>query len=449
MDMQTDGLVWKVNWMRKDLLKITSHSEKLICNIGGILLFTMILIPTYYMNFKILMLLLLLSLILAMNLGAGKKVVICKSVLKWFCVYIGAGIFYIILSVIHKNENPLTTLNVNVIEPFLIMLIICSIKRRHFKYIFNVMLFSIIVVEVYNIIFTLCINNIVFPVSISPFFISAYKNLGGLSLGIIKFGSSNLSWLIFLVPMFFGLSLIKGDFDRQHTFLYIVITILGVINALLCLRTAFLLCIALTPILVLIFGKICHIKIDKNRLIVVGILGLIVCCFLLVFWFEEVSYIVNGVITRVLGSFSTKSFTNQYNMIDNAGAIRMNQIEDLLKTWMKKPLLGWGDSANSMNIIRSNVSGAYEMTYFALLMQRGIVGFAIYWGQVIWMFRKLIAIVKKKEEFVYETFGIMIGLSAFLIANATNPYLQSFDRLIILFLPLALINMDVKKEYKD
>jgi hypothetical protein len=35
---------------------------------------------------------------------------------------------------------------------------------------------------------------------------------------------------------------------------------------------------------------------------------------------------------------------------------------------------------------------------------------------------------------------LSVGLAAFLIANATNPYLLKFDFMWALFLPLALIN---------
>ena len=78
-------------------------------------------------------------------------------------------------------------------------------------------------------------------------------------------------------------------------------------------------------------------------------------------------------------------------------------------------------------------------------MQRGVLGIIIYITLVGWLFKKLIYYVKKniyKMESVY----IMAGLSGILFGNATNPMLGSFDRLIILFLPLMIINVYTNRE---
>jgi hypothetical protein len=40
----------------------------------------------------------------------------------------------------------------------------------------------------------------------------------------------------------------------------------------------------------------------------------------------------------------------------------------------------------------------------------------------------------------------LTGMTTFLIANATNPYLEKFDCLWTVFLPLAVVNVSLLKE---
>jgi len=146
------------------------------------------------------------------------------------------------------------------------------------------------------------------------------------------------------------------------------------------------------------------------------------------------------ILKKVLVSFGLEQYTNSYGVVDTGGAIRITQIKDLLNTWFHKPLLGWGVGADSLNVIRSEVHGAYEMTYFAKLMQRGLVGIIIYIGMITWMFYKMFFFIRH-NIYKLECLYIVVGLSCMLIANGTNPYLESFDKLIILFLPLFIINI--------
>ena len=39
------------------------------------------------------------------------------------------------------------------------------------------------------------------------------------------------------------------------------------------------------------------------------------------------------------------------------------------------------------------------------------------------------------------TVAILTGACTFLIANATNPYLETYDYLWVIFLPLAVVNV--------
>ena len=84
---------------------------------------------------------------------------------------------------------------------------------------------------------------------------------------------------------------------------------------------------------------------------------------------------------------------------------------------------------------------AYELTYLALLFQTGLVGTGFYTAGVIWIYVTGIGVLRGGGPLGRMMFPTLVGLSCFLIANGTNPYLPRFDGLWVIFLPVALINL--------
>ena len=82
----------------------------------------------------------------------------------------------------------------------------------------------------------------------------------------------------------------------------------------------------------------------------------------------------------------------------------------------------------------------YELSYVALLFHTGIVGFAIYAAAVIWIYRMGLRIIRSGDRIGLYMVPALVGTTCFLIANATNPYLEKFDYIWVIFLPVALIN---------
>ena len=82
----------------------------------------------------------------------------------------------------------------------------------------------------------------------------------------------------------------------------------------------------------------------------------------------------------------------------------------------------------------------YELGYMSLLFHTGLVGVSIYGGAVCWLFVKSARIVRRHPEAAGMLIPLLTGLMCFLIANTTNPYLEKFDLLWTLFLPIAVLN---------
>jgi hypothetical protein len=65
-----------------------------------------------------------------------------------------------------------------------------------------------------------------------------------------------------------------------------------------------------------------------------------------------------------------------------------------------------------------------------------------------WLFIKAILLVRKSSHFSFIT-PVFIGCFCFLVGCASNPYLQAFDHLWAIFLPVALINYCNKNQSKE
>jgi O-antigen ligase len=111
--------------------------------------------------------------------------------------------------------------------------------------------------------------------------------------------------------------------------------------------------------------------------------------------------------------------------------------------WSARPIFGAGFGAVASDNFGSSVEDvpwAYELQYVALLFQVGVFGMLVYGGAVLWLMYQLINKSKANPDYAILMIPSLVGLSCFLIANATNPYISKFDYLWTLFLPVGLVN---------
>jgi hypothetical protein len=126
---------------------------------------------------------------------------------------------------------------------------------------------------------------------------------------------------------------------------------------------------------------------------------------------------------------------------DVSATARSSQLSVLLTEWAGTPLLGAGHGASAVGSIRSvEMPWAYELSYAALLFHTGLVGFIVYSAAVLWIYGMGARIVRGGGARAHYMLAVLVGLSCFLIGNATNPYLEKYDLLWVIFLPVALIN---------
>lgn len=132
---------------------------------------------------------------------------------------------------------------------------------------------------------------------------------------------------------------------------------------------------------------------------------------------------------------------------DASAEFRGNQLIELLNGWTKKPIFGSGYGA-TITFLGQEYS-SFELSYVATLYHTGLIGFTLYLLLFIWLFLNCFKLISETEPISIWLFPISIALFCFMIANATNPYLQKFDYMWVIFLPLAFINyLQLKKREK-
>src|SRR5207253_778558 len=127
--------------------------------------------------------------------------------------------------------------------------------------------------------------------------------------------------------------------------------------------------------------------------------------------------------------------------VDRGATERRQQSIALSRGWLDRPFWGAGLGASVLGSIRSETRPwSYELYYLSLLYQTGLIGFAAYASGIAWIFWRGIKIIREGGHLGRLMIPMLAGCAGFLIASGTNPYLDRFDGLWVLFLPLAVIN---------
>jgi len=144
---------------------------------------------------------------------------------------------------------------------------------------------------------------------------------------------------------------------------------------------------------------------------------------------------------RLLWDRFVAGFDLSAQTLDLSAMERRAQFLALSRGWLNNPFWGAGHGASALGSIRSEtMPWSYELYYLALLYQTGLVGFTAYAAGVVWVFRRGFKIIREGGHLGQLMIPMLAGCAGFVIAAGTNPYLERFDGLWFLFLPLAVIN---------
>lgn len=259
----------------------------------------------------------------------------------------------------------------------------------------------------------------------------------GVYAGFVELNMYSLSSLLFLVP-FVSACLLTWPAERslpvRRVWLWLAL-LAGTGVVLISGRRALLLCVAVGPPLTLILRGALPAATRRatRRVLAVALAGALVCGAAVLLYLQSLGFTPQALGAMFLEGFD---FTG-----DVSASLRRQQLHALLDGWAANPLLGAGHGAAAPDLVRSpEMPWAYELSYLALLFHVGLVGFAAYSAGVIWITRTGLRLLRTAPDVGHYILPTLVGMICFLIGNATNPYLEKFDYLWVIFLPVAFVN---------
>jgi len=394
---------------------------------------SMLVLPTSYtfMRGSILIVLLISVLILAVH-GSWR---IQQSIILWTLFVVTVSLLQIVLGLINDNPGAVSVATVYVLWPLVYTFIIGAIYSK----LVIVRLYKIIVlgaILVFVMAFYILLAKLLsIDFSALPLFYEQGAVMGFYD-GRVEYRLFNMSTAIYSIPFMIAL-LMSGDRVSFFSPGWNRMVWIGLFCSLSVLiisgRRAFWLSAVISPFIVVLLYYLSGYRANIQKMmarILLYILPIIISVSL----YAGIDYVIMW-----------QDFISGFDFNDSqnySSYRRREQFVDLVQAWMNEPLVGAGHGATVDSQLHQRLQPwAYELSYIALLYQTGIVGIMVYGGAVVWVFARGILIARENSDARTYIIPVLSAFLVFLVVNATNPYLQKFDYLWTLFLPVAVINV--------
>jgi O-antigen ligase/polysaccharide polymerase Wzy-like membrane protein len=406
--------------------------------VGYSLLFLMLVFPSIaeMQRIKVLLLAMLVFVILIKVLKT-KELWIHKKVFNITSFFVVVTLLFAAKGALADTPGALAVIRVYAFWPFVYLLLIQEMTNKSiFMKLKTTILISLIFISLYGINYILSAINIM-PLIYDFNFASAEARYG-IQEGYVKMESIGFNSLPFLVP--FTLSIFMNNiFNKtKNSKLVIIALFLGLLVVMLSGRRAVLLVTIVSP-LFLLGLKVLGSNYDAKKLLINLLKAIIPLAIALIVLFIIVAYYLEVTPAGIIELF-TSGFDFS-NAADVGAYLRKEQFHALVDGWMQNPLFGAGHGAATNASIRSyEQPWAYELYYLALLFQTGIIGFILYFSGIVWIYKTGIKIIRSDIDCANILLPMLVGMTCFLIASATNPYLPTFEGIWTIFFPIAVIN---------
>ncbi|MFC1559162.1 O-antigen ligase family protein [Gemmatimonadota bacterium] len=383
-----------------------------------ILIISLIIAPTTYDVFKILILIIIctscIKRILLKNISIHINWIVFASILAILLV----NIFQAITGIIRNGDYALADTKIYVVYMFIffVLMYVLSNDNYNIKSINTGLLLGSFLLPLYTILLVISIT------------------IGGVgdSLDILK-----MEYMIAYGDGFlkvYGLNILSYSFTVPYTYVYyrlssankstktmlLCLFILNAIALIITLRRG----IILSSIIVIIIFEIYEsstIRSMARKIIIPLSSGILV---LSVF---------------VIMNISMNSDTyNKIMFSRRSDSVRIEQTKMLLEGFSNNPIIGSGYGAHFNSYSRST---QFEMQYLKLLFTGGIMAAAVYlFGYLAIIFslkRTLGKVDNKQRQLLYAAFFAQLAL---IFNNAINPFITQFSATFLFFIPFYMLN---------
>ena len=402
-----------------------------------VLFFLMVTVPTSYKPVKVLLSVIVLGIVIG-EIFAKHRIVLHRPILLWTLFISTAGLGFIFWGLSNGAVGDIRVAQVYAIYPLVyVVFVIGAAKARVIDGLYRVLILATfgIILHSFSYIF--------YTVGWLPKALYIDLNLGedpvlGIYGGTVEYYLLSVPSLLFLVPFIFAALMSWPKQNKMpvlRSWLWLAF-ILTTILVFLSGRRGLWLVYIITPLVTFIVQMfVCgNLKSDIRKLVprsvIMCVLGVVVVMIYL-----QSSF---GLNLDSMTEFFSSGFDDKF---DESASIRSEQLTALLQDWSEHPLFGVGHGVTNSQVVRSDeVRWAYELSYVALLFHTGIIGLFLYSAGILWILWMGVKILRTGGRMSMYMLPIIVGLICFLIANATNPYLEKYDFMWVVFLPVALIN---------
>lgn len=411
---------------------------------GAFLMFFMLFFPVSYNMIRALTLGVVLIFVCIDVLLLNIK--INRVALAWILVFVGSNMFFIFWGVLNSAPGAIRVATVDLLWPIVFFVMGLGLRNiRDFILLSKWILIVANLISLYDISYILI--NLGY-VNLPTFLYTLDLGMGFgnySSLGFIEYTTTHMASFMFLVPFTMSLLFLTKKGENFINKKFIVFTL---ILELFCViasgKSALVLVSIISPLIFLTVNLLAK----TSRKSIPNPFNLIKFLLIVVIGFIIAIYISNKMgwsISVILENLLIK--LNIFNSDTNLStSLREQQFWALFNGWLESPLIGHGAGSYTSEIIRSyEYVWAYELSYSALLFQKGIIGFGVFWAFVIWICSTIIRKVRLGVIRSSLALPYIVGLLGFLVANGTNPYLSKFSYMWILFIPFALAQINTKE----
>lgn len=413
------------------------------------LFFLMLFAPRTYSEIKGAVLLIILIISIYYFIDHFK---VKKWILGWFTVFFVFYAIWIFIGIYNGAEGWLDYFRVNIIWGLIYFIFVGLIKYDHLFLMFKIILFSSLMISLYTIF--------VFIVALGYVDNSILEkiNLGtnvGIHAGYSQITSHNIGTLFFTIPFQIIILLDvynKGEVTKKYVYdlkgiftnkIFLATSLLiNLFAAFVSGRRALLLSIVISLLIYWIIKIYRNMNLHKinlfkimNSFKIFAISILALYLILIIFSLFNPNWDPKLYVERMYDGISLNKSV-EYE--------RSSQVTYLLSNFKEAPLIGTGFGIGIKEVVRDiERPWSYEMTYLLMLYNCGLIGITVYILLITTIIKKLFNNWTDTQETLPFS-AIAIGMISFFIGVASNPYLQSFDFLWVIFLPVALLNQKMK-----
>jgi hypothetical protein len=407
-------------------------------SLGALLFFLMLFVPRTHQLPKQILLAILCPLILVCAYSS-LKMSMHPRVLIWFCGFLSYGLSWVWLGAVRGNPGVVSYLGVNVIWVILYAVLVAGIRdTRFFFLLVKTLVFAGLAISIYSFAVVLAALGLIAP---NPLTECDADTRVGIHSGFFQIASHNAGTLAFAFPFMVTLLFVSGERNAMRIkrgYLYFATALTFAACILTGRRALWLLCM-LTPAIIYLLSVWCRYDAKKMVTRRVAIYA----------GFVFIAIVFPALFMQAVGDWRYEFFVDRFTSAFEEPA-RPAQLNALMKAFAEHPLFGTGFGVGISELIRDpERPWLYELSYAQMLHNSGILGFLAFALLVSWICAESIAILNRGIGQYEVILPLLTGMIGFLIANATNPYLASYDFMWIIFLPVAYINLVLLKRIRE